>query len=147
MNTIIVNKKITSLPHNRLKMENNHVEITVTTPVNLTEDKQKVIFALNNIFPKSELIEKKNTISIKGDGFKVLEKLKEKVRSKKSLAVLQRIIYNNYHMENTWFFINKQAAFVDVVAIIENEQESPLGPIKISIKGCNLELVNEWFES
>jgi len=146
MNTTIVNKKITSLPHNRFKMENNHVEITVTTPVNLTEDKQKVILALKNIFPKSELIEKKNTISIKGDGFKVLEKLKEKIRSKKSLAVLQRIIYNNYHMENTWFFINKQAAFVDVVAIIENELESPLGPIKISINGCNLELVNEWFE-
>ncbi len=128
-------------------MENNHVEITVTTPVNLTEDKQKVIFALNNLFPKSELIEKKNTISIKGDSFKILEKLKEKIRSKKSLAVLKRIIYNNYHMENTWFFVNKQAAFADVVAIVENEDESPLGPIKISINGCTLELVNEWFES
>jgi len=128
-------------------MENNHVEITVTTPVNLTEDKQKVIFALNNLFPKSELNEKKNTISIKGDSFKILEKLKEKIRSKKSLAVLKRIIYNNYHMEKTWFFVNKQAAFADVVAIVENEDESPLGPIKISINGCTLELVNKWFES
>jgi predicted RNA binding protein with dsRBD fold (UPF0201 family) len=50
-------------------------------------------------------------------------------------------------MENTWFFVNKQAAFADVVAIVENEDESPLGPIKISINGCTLELVNEWFES
>lgn len=147
MNTTIVSKKTTLLPHNRFEMENNHFEITVMTPVNKTEDKQKVIFSLNNIFPKSELIEKKNTISIKGDDFKVLEKLKEKIRSKKSLAVLQRILYNNYHMESTWFLINKQAAFGDVVALIENENESPLGPIKISINGCNLELINEWFES
>ncbi|GKS62231.1 MAG: RNA-binding domain-containing protein [Candidatus Nitrosocosmicus sp.] len=148
MNTITVSKKTTLLlPHHRFEMENNHVEITIMTPVNVTEDRQKVIFSLNNIFPKSELIEKKNTISIKEHDFKVLEKLKEKIKSKKSLAVLQRILYNNYHMENTWFLINKQAAFVDVVALIENENESPLGPIKISITGCNLEVVNEWFES
>ena len=145
MNTKTANKKII-LPYIRFEMENNRFEITIVTSVNLTEDKQKVIFALNNIFPNSELIEKKNNILIKSDGFKVLEKIKEKIRSKKSLAVLQRILYNNYNMENTWFLINKQAAFANVVAIIENEDESPLGPIKISINGCNLEQIREWFE-
>lgn len=127
-------------------MENNHIKVTIVASVNSTEDRQKVIFALNNIFPNSELIEKKNNISTKMDDLRVLEKIKEKIRSKKSLAVLQRILYNNYHMGNTWFLINKQAAFVDNVAIIENEDESPLGPIKISINGCNLEQIKEWFE-
>ena len=127
-------------------MENNHFEIKVMVSVNLTEDKQKVIYALKNIFPNSELIENKNNLYIKRSDFKVLEKLKEKIKSKKSLAVLERILYNNYHMENTWFLLNKQAAFSDVVAIIENEDESPLGPIKITINGCNLERIKEWFE-
>lgn len=128
-------------------MENNHFEIKVMASVNLTEDKQKVIYALKNIFPNSELIENKNNLYIKRSDFKVLEKLKEKIKSKKSLAVLERILYNNYHMENTWFLLNKQAAFSDVVAIIENEDEPPLGPIKITINGCDLERIKEWFEN
>ena len=40
-------------------MENNHFEIKVMVSVNLTEDKQKVIYALKNIFPNSQFIYKK----------------------------------------------------------------------------------------
>jgi predicted RNA binding protein with dsRBD fold (UPF0201 family) len=49
-------------------------------------------------------------------------------------------------MQSTWFLLNKQAAFSDGVVLVENENESPLGPIKITINGCELERINEWFE-
>src|SRR5690606_21877964 len=82
-NTRTANKK-TILPYTRLEMENNRIKVTIVASVNSTEDRQKVIFALNNIFPNSELIEKKNNISTKMDDLRVLEKIKEKIRSKKS---------------------------------------------------------------
>lgn len=128
-------------------MASKNTEITVITPVNMTEDKQKVIFAVKNLFPDAELLEKKNNVYITNTDFKVLRRIKEKVKAKKSRAVLQRILYNNYHMNNTWFLLNKQAAFSDVVSIVENEDESPLGPIKVTIKGYDLDEINYWLEN
>jgi predicted RNA binding protein with dsRBD fold (UPF0201 family) len=128
-------------------MANINSEITIITPVNITEDKQKVIFAIKNLFPDAELLEKKNNLYITNTDFKVLKMIKEKVKARKSMAVLQRILYNNYNMNNTWFLLNKQAAFSNVVSIVENEDESPLGPIKVTFKGYDLEKINYWLEN
>ena len=127
-------------------MELESIEVIVITPINLTEDVQKVVFAVKNLLPDSELAIRKNNLYTKMNNFDGLRKIKDKIRSKKTLAVLQRILYNNYNMQSTWFFLNKQAAFSDVVVLVENENESPLGPIKITLNGCELERINEWFE-
>jgi predicted RNA binding protein with dsRBD fold (UPF0201 family) len=143
--SIINGIKKTFLPR-RTKMELESIEVIVTTPINLTEDVQKVVFAVKNVLPNTEPVISKNNLYIKMNNFDRLRKIKDKIRSKKTLAVLQRILYNNYNMQSTWFLLNKQAAFSDVVVLVENENESPLGPIKITVNGCELERINEWFE-
>ena len=143
--SIITGSKKTFLPH-RTKMELESIEVIVITPINLTEDVQKVVFAVKNLLPDAELAIRKNNLYTKMNNFNGLRKIKDKIRSKKTLAVLQRILYNNYTMQSTWFLLNKQAAFSDVVVLVENENESPLGPIKITLNGCELERINEWFE-
>jgi uncharacterized protein len=143
--SIINGTKKTFLPR-RTKMELESIEVIVITPINLTEDVQKVVFAVKNVLPNTEPVISKNNLYIKMNNFDRLRKIKDKIRSKKTLAVLQRILYNNYNMQSTWFLLNKQAAFSDVVALVENENESPLGPIKITVNGCELERINEWFE-
>jgi uncharacterized protein len=143
--SIINGTKKTFLPR-RTKMELESIEVIVTTPINLTEDVQKVVFAVKNVLPNTEPAISKNNLYIKMNNFDRLRKIKDKIRSKKTLAVLQRILYNNYNMQSTWFLLNKQAAFSDVVVLVENENESPLGPIKITVNGCELERINEWFE-
>jgi predicted RNA binding protein with dsRBD fold (UPF0201 family) len=50
-------------------------------------------------------------------------------------------------MGTTWFLLNKQAAFSGVVVIVEEEDESPLGPIKITIKNQDTEEIIKWFEN
>jgi predicted RNA binding protein with dsRBD fold (UPF0201 family) len=142
---MITGSKKAFLPH-RTKMKIESMEVIVITPINLTEDTQKVVFAVKNLLPDSELTIRKNNLYTKMNNFDGLRKIKDKIRSKKTLAVLQRILYNNYNMQNTWFLLNKQAAFSDVVVLVENENESPLGPIKITVNGCELERINEWFE-
>ena len=143
--SIITGSKKLFLPR-RTKMELESIEVIVITPINLTEDVQKVVFAVKNLLPDSELAIRKNNLYTKMNNFDGLRKIKDKIRSKKTLAVLQRILYNNYNMQSTWFLLNKQAAFSDVVVLVENENESPLGPIKITVNGCELERINEWFE-
>jgi predicted RNA binding protein with dsRBD fold (UPF0201 family) len=44
----------------------------------------------------------------------------------------------------TWFLLNKQAAVAGSVVIIENEQESPLGPITVTIDCEELDAVVDW---
>lgn len=128
-------------------MEIEHLEIIIYIPINSTEDIQKVVFAVKNILPSLDPLIRENKISVKVYDFKILKKIKDQIRSKRTLSVLQRILYNNYNMKSTWFLLNKQAAFSGVVAIVENEDESPLGPIKITINNCDLEKINEWFEN
>ena len=127
-------------------MELESIKVIVITPINLTEDVQKVVFAVKNVLPNSEPLIRNNNLYIEMNNFDGLRKIKDKIRSKKTLAVLQRILYNNFNMQSTWFLLNKQAAFSDGVVLVENENESPLGPIKITINGCELERINEWFE-
>jgi predicted RNA binding protein with dsRBD fold (UPF0201 family) len=105
-----------------------------------------VVFAVKNLLPYSELVKIKNNEYTKMNNYDGLRKIKDKIRSKKTQADLQRILYNKYNMQSTWFLLNKQAAFSDVVVLVENENESPLGPIKITVNGCELERINEWFE-
>ena len=46
--------------------------------------------------------------------------------------------------DTTWFYLNKQAAFVNVIALCSEAEESPLGPIKILIHSKNIDEVMEW---
>ena len=77
-------------------------------------------------------------------------RVKENKRSNKvkaTLSVLKKVLYNNQNMNITWFLLNKQAAFSGVVVIVEEEGESPLGPIKITIKNKDIEEIIKWFEN
>ena len=130
--------------------ENNHkykdLEITVQAYINPSEEIEKVSSAIKNVFPESALVLKDNKLYTSTEKMEVFKKLKDQIRSKSTLSVLKKILFSNQNMDNTWFLLNKQAAFSKVVALIEDEDESPLGPIKITIKNQNIEEVVRWFE-
>ncbi len=50
----------------------------------------------------------------------------------------------NLTNNSTWFYLNKQAAYADKIAICEESDESPLGPIKIVLSSNNIERIIEW---
>ena len=49
----------------------------------------------------------------------------------------------NMAENSTWFYLNKQAAFVDVIALCNDADESALGPIKIVLNSNNIEEIIE----
>lgn len=122
------------------------LEIIIQTPVNPTEDLKKIHFALKNIFPDSEPLPEFSNLYIRDNNIEILKKIKEQIKSRRTLSVLERILYSNYNLNISSFLLNKQAAFSGVVAIIDNDDESPLGPIKITIKNCDIENIIRWFE-
>ena len=73
-----------------------------------------------------------------------LEKIYEVIHSKKSQKPYSRNIQKNLKNDSTWFYLNKQAAFVEKIAICEEAEESPLGPIKVILTSSQIDEIIEW---
>jgi uncharacterized protein len=132
---------------NENKYNNKNLEIIVQTYINPSEELEKVNFAIKNVFPNSNFILKDNKLHLSTEKLEDLKKIKDQIRSRSTISVLKKVLYNNQNMDITWFLLNKQAAFSGVVAVVEEEDESPLGPIKITIKNRDIEEIIAWFES
>ncbi|HXS60104.1 MAG TPA: RNA-binding domain-containing protein [Candidatus Sulfopaludibacter sp.] len=132
--------------NNENKYNNKDLEIIVQTYVNPSEDLEKVTSAIRNIFPDAKVILKDSKIQFSTKKLEELKKIKDQIRSRSTISVLKKVLYNNQHMNITWFLLNKQASFSGVVVIVEEEDESPLGPIKITIKNQDIEETINWFE-
>ena len=127
-----------------MKIPNINCKIEMICPVNLSEDPEKVKLAISNIFPFSDIKNENFSIKAQSNELKSLEKIYESVISTQSQKSYTRNLENNLDGNSTWFFLNKQAAFVDQVAICDESEESPLGPIKVILNSSNIDGIIDW---
>ena len=128
----------------RMKIPNINCKIEMVCPVNLSEDSDKVIQAISNIFPHSTIKNENFSIKAQSNELRSLEKIYESIVSTQSQKSYTRNLENNLDGNSTWFFLNKQAAFVDQVVICEEAEESPLGPIKVILNSSNIDGIIDW---
>lgn len=121
------------------------IELKVEAPVNSSEDPQKVIDAITNVVERCSP-EFRYGIRVVGraTGAEPLSILYEQVRSRSAMGVLRRMLLDNRAGDSTWFLLNKQAATAGIAAVIEEEQESPLGPIRVAISCEELDALVDW---
>jgi predicted RNA binding protein with dsRBD fold (UPF0201 family) len=121
------------------------VELRIKAHVNPSESSEKVFQAIKNVLEKCSLELKYGSIiigkSIESDSINIIH---DQVRSKAAMGVLRRVLSQNRIGDTSWFLLNKQAASAHSVVVIENEQESPLGPIKVMIECNELDAVIDW---
>jgi uncharacterized protein len=132
-----------------LRKPNNitsQIELKVEASVNPSEHSQKVIDAIANIFSScsSEISFFGSRVVGRAVGSDSLAILYEQVRSRSAMGVLRRMLLDNRAGNSTWFFLNKQAATSGIAAVIEDEQESPLGPIRVTISCEELDTLIDW---
>ena len=130
-----------------MKIPNINCKIEMVCPVNLSEDPDKVIQAISNIFPYSDIKNENFSIKAQSNELRSLEKIYESIASTQSQKSYTRNLENNLEGNSTWFFLNKQAAFVDQVAICDEAEESPLGPIKVILNSSNIDGIIDWISS
>ena len=128
----------------RMKIPNINCKIEIVCPVNLSEDPDKAIQAISNIFPYSNIKNENFSIKAQSNELRSLEKIYESIISTQSQKSYTRNLENNLDGNSTWFFLNKQAAFVDQVAICDEAAESPLGPIKVILNSSNIDGIIDW---
>lgn len=90
---------------------------------------------------------KDNSLEATSKTLESLLRIHEIIHSRNTQKVYGRNLKRNLIDDSTWFYLNKQAAFVDVVTLCENADESPLGPIKIILKSKHIENIIDWLIS
>ena len=119
-------------------------KIEILCSINPSEDPQKVNLAISNIFSSFESKTENFSFRGKSNNLKTLEKIQENIHSLKAERIYRKILEKNLTHNSTWFYLNKQAAFVNKVAICEESDESPLGPIKIIVTSPNIDRIISW---
>ncbi|MCJ7636566.1 MAG: hypothetical protein MUO21_03670 [Nitrososphaeraceae archaeon] len=80
----------------------------------------------------------------KTDNLEVLNTIYNQVRDRSISSVLRRLLLSNLDQSSTWFYINKQVSTQGIIVLVDDEFESPLGPIRITLKSNNIDRVIEW---
>ncbi|AIF85093.1 hypothetical protein NTE_03058 [Candidatus Nitrososphaera evergladensis SR1] len=121
------------------------IEVKVEAVVNPSEDPQKVIGAIENVIERcSPEFRYGSRVIGRAAGSEPLSTIYEQVRSRSAMGVLRRMLLDNRAGTSTWFLLNKQAASAGIAAVIEDEQESPLGPIRVTINCEELDALTDW---
>ena len=123
----------------------SQIDLKVEAAVNPSEHTQKVIDAIANLFARcSPELSYRSRVVGRAVGSDSLAILYEQVRSRSAMGVLRRMLLDNRVGDSTSFLLNKQAATSGIAAVIEEEQESPLGPIRVTISCEELDALVDW---
>ena len=128
-----------------MKTPNINCKIEMFCAVNPSEDPDKTQKSISNIFPYSTIKIENYSIFAESKDLASLEKIYEVVHTKQSQKTYRRNLQKNLNNDSTWFYLNKQAAFVEKIAICEESEESPLGPIKVILTSSKIDEIIDWF--
>ena len=127
-----------------MKSPNISCKIEILSSINLSEDPKKIETAILNIFPDAQIKTDNFSIVSNSKDLHLLEKIYNVIHSNQSQKIYQRQFEKNLDSDSTWFYLNKQAAFVGTIALCEEAEESPLGPIKVILTSSNIDRIIDW---
>ena len=119
-------------------------KIEMFCTVNPSESIEKVEQTISSIFPYSVIKNNEFTINAISKELRSFEKIYHFIHNNKLQKNFLRSLENNLENDTTWFYLNKQAAFVEQIAICEEFDESPLGPIKVTLTSSNIDRIIDW---
>ena len=122
-------------------------KVSVYCTINASEDVNKVRIAISNALTDMDEKIIGDSLVANSNNYESLTKIYETMRSRRSKSAYRRHLMRNMANDSTWFYLNKQAAFANVVALCDEADESPLGPIKVVLHSKNIEDVIDWLVS
>jgi len=127
-----------------MKIPSINCKIEMFSLVNPSEDLDKIKKAISNVFPYSTIKSENFSIIAQSKELRSFEKIYETIHTNQSQKTYSRNLEKNLENDTTWFYLNKQAAFVEKIAICEEAEESPLGPIKVILTSSNIDGIIDW---
>ena len=130
-----------------MKIPSVSCKIEMFCTINPSEDPKKIQKAISNIFPYSTMKSEIFSLNSQSNDLKSLEKIYETIHTNRSQKIYRRNLEKNLENDTTWFYLNKQAAFVEKITICEKSDESPLGPIKVILTSSYIDKIIDWIVS
>ena len=127
-----------------MNIPNLSCKIEMFCTINPSESIEKIEKTISNIFPYSIINNDNLTIHAQSKELRSFEKIYQFIHNKKLQKNYLRSLEDHLQDDTTWFYLNKQAAFVEQIAICEETNESPLGPIKVTITSSNIDAIIDW---
>ena len=117
-------------------------KITARARVNPTEDQDKVINAISNIFKFDELEIGEGYVNVTGENESLLD-LRESLKLRKICDTAERIFINGIEENKIKFSLSKQAALVSTPNFVDKGM-SILGEIDVTIETDDVEGFIKW---
>jgi hypothetical protein len=130
-----------------MKIPSVSCKIEMFCTISPSEDPKKIQKAISNIFPYSTMKSENFSLNSQSNDLKSLEKIYETIHTNRSQKIYRRNLEKNLENDTTWFYLNKQAAFVEKIVICEKSDESPLGPIKVILTSSYIDKIIDWIVS
>ena len=127
-----------------MRSPNISCKIEILSSLNPSEDPKKIETAILNVFPNAKIKIDNFSITSNSKDLHLLEKIYDVIHSNQSQKIYQRQLEKNLENDSTWFYLNKQAAFVGTITLCEEAEESPLGPIKVILTSSNIDKIIDW---
>ncbi len=122
--------------------------VLIETYVNPTESEEKVKTAISNIFgnvtTKVEITPTGTALAANILGVEKLDNFRNLLRRDRVRNAAKRVFYAGSKEKTVSFCLNKQVAYAGHVSFSQEAGESPLGPIKVTIKCENPREVVAW---
>ena len=122
-------------------------KVSAYCTINTSEDIDKVRASLSNVLIDMDEKLTGDSLVANSNNYESLTKIYETMRLRKTKSAYRRHLMRNMTENSTWFYLNRQTAFVNVVALCDEEDQSPLGPIKVVLHSKNIEDVIDWLVS
>jgi len=124
------------------------ITVCVETEINLTEDEEKVKKAVANIFDNVSMeinpSYRGSVLSAEAKGQAALIKFRNVLRSDRIRDAARKVFFRGTRGNTISFCLNKQVAFAGHISFSEEVAESPLGPIRVTIKCDDPKLLIDW---
>jgi len=127
-----------------MNIPNLSCKIEIFCTINPSESIEKLQQTIFNIFPYSKINNNDLSINAVSKELRSFEKIYHFIHNNKLQKIFLRSLEDNLKNDTTWFYLNKQAAFVEQIAICEEFDESPLGPIKVTLTSTNIDQIIDW---
>ena len=121
----------------------------VETPLNPTEDPERVLRAIRNLLPNctptiARTDERHAKFEGSVSGLEDLDNLKSLLRQEAIRDAARKLLFKSISGSSIVVHLNKQAAFAGKASFCERYDESPLGPITLTITAENPEQLIDW---
>ena len=117
-------------------------KMTARADVNPTEDLEKVIKSLSNMFDYDDIEIEEGYVVVSGEK-PSMERLKESLKNRQIRDTAEKILFKGINGNEILFSLSKQAALVDVPNFVDGELSS-LGEIKVKIDTDDVEGFIKW---